>query len=183
MFGLSGQAPGPEGNSHFVHVPYGTFPVKDGWIIIAVIFDGFWKPLLEITGLRELDTPENEVRAGRWKNRELIVQKLGDRLRREGRDHWLPRLRAARIPCAPVNDIARTVSDEQVLARNMIVDVGLTQGGTVRMPGNPIKMSETYEDVYTSPPALGEQTSAVLRELLGKSDKDIESWMARGVIG
>ena len=183
MYGLSGKAPGPEGNSHFVHVPYGTFPVKDGWIIIAVIFDGFWKPLLEITGLSELDTPENEVRAGRWKNRELIVQKLGERLRQEGGDHWLPRLRAARIPCAPVNDIARTVTDEQVLARNMIVEVGLTGGGTVRMPGNPIKLSETYEDVYTSPPVLGEHTAVVLRELLGKKDADIEGWIARGVIG
>ena len=183
MYGLSGQAPGAEGNSHFVHVPYGTFPVKDGWIIIAVIFDGFWKPLLEITGLRELDTPENEVRAGRWKNRELIVKKLGERLKQEGRDHWLPRLRAARIPCAPVNNIAQTVVDEQVLARKMIVDVELNQGGTVRMPGNPIKLSETYEDVFTSPPALGEHTARVLVEVLGKSEAEIEAWMNSGVIG
>jgi len=183
MYGLSGQAPGPEGNSHFVHVPYGTFPVKDGWIIIAVIFDGFWKPLMEITGLTELDTPENEVRAGRWKNRELIVQKLGERLQREGRDHWLPRLRAARIPCAPVNNIAQTVVDAQVLARKMIVDVELSQGGTVRMPGNPIKLSDTHEEVFTSPPALGEHTVSVLTELLGKSQSEIDGWLASGVIG
>jgi crotonobetainyl-CoA:carnitine CoA-transferase CaiB-like acyl-CoA transferase len=183
MYGLSGQAPGPEGNSHFVHVPYGTFPVKDGWIIIAVIFDGFWKPLMEITGLAELDTPENEVRAGRWKNRELIVQKLGERLQQEGRDHWLPLLRAARIPCAPVNNIAQTVVDAQVLARKMIVDVELNQGGTVRMPGNPIKLSETHEEVFTSPPALGEHTASVLTELLGKSQAEIDGWLASGVIG
>jgi hypothetical protein len=25
------------------------------------------------------------------------------------------------------------------------------------MPGNPIKLSETYEDVFTSPPGLGEK--------------------------
>jgi crotonobetainyl-CoA:carnitine CoA-transferase CaiB-like acyl-CoA transferase len=183
MFGLSGQAPGPEGNSHFVHVPYGTFPVKDGWIIIAVIFDGFWKPLMEITGLSELDTPENEVRAGRWKNRELIVKKLSERLAQEGREHWLPRLRAARIPCAPVNNIAQTVVDPQVLARKMIVDVELSQGGTVRMPGNPIKMSETHEEVFTSPPMLGEHTASVLTELLGKSEAEIDGWITSGVIG
>ncbi|MET0594493.1 MAG: CaiB/BaiF CoA-transferase family protein [Polyangiaceae bacterium] len=183
MYGLSGKAPGPEGNSHFVHVPYGTFPVKDGWIIIAVIFDGFWKPLLEITGLSELDTEENQLRGGRWKNRELIVKRLSERLAQEGRDHWLPRLRAARIPCAPVNDIARTVVDEQVLARNMIVDVALTDGGSVKMPGNPIKMSETYEDVFTSPPGLGAHTTEVLRDLLGKSDSEIANWKSQGVIG
>jgi crotonobetainyl-CoA:carnitine CoA-transferase CaiB-like acyl-CoA transferase len=183
MFGLSGRAPGKEGNAHFVHVPYGTFPAKDGFIIIAVIYDAFWKPLLEITGLSELDTEENAVRAGRFKNRESIVSKLGGRLREENRDFWLTRLRAARIPSAPVNDIAETVSDPHVLARNMIVDVALTKGGTVRMPGNPIKLSETYEDVFTSPPVLGEHTDAVLRDLLGKTKDQIDAWKSRGVVG
>ena len=183
MYGLSGKAPGKEGNSHFVHVPYGTFPVKDGYIIIAVIFDGFWKPLLEITGLSELDTDENQLRGGRWKNRQHIVQKLGERLQAEGRDYWLPRLRSARIPCAPVNDIAQVVVDPQVLARNMMVEVEHSQGGTVRMPGNPIKMSETYEDVFTSPPTLGEHTESVLRDLLGKTAAEIEALAGRGIVG
>jgi CoA:oxalate CoA-transferase len=182
MSGLSERALGPQGNSHFLHVPYGTFPVKDGWIIIAVIFDEFWKPLLEITGLGELDTTENEVRAGRLKNREAIVTRLGDRLREQGRDHWLPRLRAARIPCAPVNDVAATVTDENVLARNMVVEVPLTQGGTVRMPGNPIKLSETYEDIYSSPPTVGEHTDAVLRDLLGKKQDQIDAWKKLGIL-
>jgi len=182
MYGLSGRVPGPEGNSHFLHVPYGTFPVKDGFIIIAVIFDDFWKSLLEITGLRELDTVENEVRAGRVKNRTTIVKRLGERLREEGRDHWLPRLCAARIPCAPVNDIAQTVTDEQVRARNMIVEVALTKGGTVRMPGNPVKLSDTYEDVYASPPGLGEHTDSVLRDLLGKKEDQIDAWKGLGIV-
>jgi len=182
MYGLSGRALGPEGNSHFAYVPYGTFPVKDGWIIIAVIFDAFWKPLLETTGLFELDTIENELAAGRFKNRAVIVKRLGERLREEGQDHWLPRLRAARIPCAPVNDIAQTVTDEQVLARNMIVEVELTKGGTVGMPGNPIKLSETYEDVFTSPPALGEHTDNVLRDLLGKKQDQIDAWKKLGIV-
>jgi crotonobetainyl-CoA:carnitine CoA-transferase CaiB-like acyl-CoA transferase len=182
MYFLSGKAPSAEGNSHFVHVPYGTFPVKDGWIIIAVIFDGFWKPLLEITGLSELDTEENQVRPGRWKNRELIVRRLSERLQEEGRDYWLPRLRGARIPCAPVNDIAQAVQDEHVIARKMIVDVPHSQGGSVKMPGNPIKLSETHEDVYTSPPRLGEHTESVLRELLGKSDAEIGRLAGGGII-
>jgi crotonobetainyl-CoA:carnitine CoA-transferase CaiB-like acyl-CoA transferase len=183
MYGLSGRAPGRQGNAHFAYVPYGTFPTQDGFIIIAVIFDGFWQPLLEVTGLSELDTEENRDRLGRWKNREAIVEKLGQRLREERRDFWLPRLHVARIPCAPVNDVAETVTDEHVLARNMIVDVELTQGGTVRMPGNPIKLSDTHEDVFTSPPALGEHTDAVLRDLLGKKQEQIEAWKARRILG
>ena len=124
-----------------------------------------------------------QVRAGRWKNRETIVKRLSDRLREETREHWLPLLRAARIPCAPVNDIAQTVADEQVLARNMIVDVALTKGGSVRMPGNPIKLSETYEDVFASPPAVGEHTDRVLRDWLGKDQDQIAAWKKRGIVG
>ena len=183
MYALSGRAPGREGNAHFVHVPYGTFPAKDGWLILAVIYDAFWKPLLDVTGLAELDTPENAVRPGRWTNRQVIESKLAEVLCREPRDHWLPRLHAARIPCAPVNDIAETVGDAQVLARKMIVDVELRQGGSVRMPGNPIKLSDTHEDVFTSPPALGEHTRAVLRDLLGKDEEQIDALNARGIIG
>ncbi len=182
MYLLSGKAPGPEGNSHFVHVPYGTFPVADGWIIIAVIFDGFWRPLLEITELPGLDTEENRERPGRWKNREHIVATLSARLRGRDQAYWLPRLRAARIPCAPVNDIPRAVADPHVLARQMIVDVPHTQGGSVRMPGNPIKLSETHEDVFTSPPRLGEHTDWALRELLGRSDDEIARLREGGVV-
>jgi crotonobetainyl-CoA:carnitine CoA-transferase CaiB-like acyl-CoA transferase len=183
MYGLSGRTAGPQGNAHFAHVPYGSFRAKDGWLVLAVIYDDFWKPLLATTALSELDTVDNEIRAGRVKNRDVIVTKLGDRLRQETRAYWLSRLRAARIPCAPVSDIAETVTDEQVLARNMIVEVPLTEGGTVRVPGNPIKLSETYEDVFTSPPAVGEHTDAVLGELLGKKQDQIDAWKARGIIG
>ena len=101
----------------------------------------------------------------------------------EGQGHWLPRLRAARIPCAPVNDIAHTVADEQVRARNMIVEVALTKGGAVRMPGNPIKLSDTYDDLYTSPPGLGEHTDRVLRDLLGKKQDEIDAWKTLGILG
>jgi crotonobetainyl-CoA:carnitine CoA-transferase CaiB-like acyl-CoA transferase len=51
------------------------------------------------------------------------------------------------------------------------------------MPGNPIKLSETHEEVFTSPPALGEHTTSVLTELLGKSQSEIDEWLKSGVIG
>jgi CoA:oxalate CoA-transferase len=111
------------------------------------------------------------------------VKKLSERLQTEGRDHWLPRLRSARIPCAPVNDIAQVMADPQIAARNMMIDVEHSQGGTVRMPGNPIKLSETYEDVFTSPPRLGEHTRSVLEELLGKTPAEVEGLASRGVVG
>ena len=41
MHFLSGDVPERIGNGHFVHVPYDAYPCSDGYIIIAVITDGF----------------------------------------------------------------------------------------------------------------------------------------------
>ncbi len=179
---LSGVVPGGHGNRHFVHVPYGTFAASDGHFIVAVIFDIFWKHLMEIVDLPELATEENETQPGRWKNRELINRLLAERFAERSAEHWLEQMRAARIPCAPVNDLAQALNDPHVLARNMVVEVEHSQGGTVKMPGNPIKLSETHEDTFTSPPLLGEHTDDVLSELLGHSAETIQALRDKGVI-
>ena len=80
---------------------------------------------------------------------------------------WLERLREARIPCAPVNDLAQALADPQVLARDMVVEVPLASGESLRMPGNPVKLSGDTPVPFTPPPALGQHTEQVLCELLG----------------
>ncbi len=182
MHFLSGEIPSALGNGHFVHVPYNAFPCRDGHLIIAVITDNFWKVLLPMVGLAELDTPENERQPGRWKNRGLINRRLAEQLLTNTQAHWLEQLRAARIPCAPVNNFAQALTNEQVRARHMVVEVEHSQGGRVQQPGNPIKLSETYEDTYAPPPLLGEHTEAVLKGLLSKSDEELSALRAAGVI-
>jgi crotonobetainyl-CoA:carnitine CoA-transferase CaiB-like acyl-CoA transferase len=181
MYFLSGEIPGALGNAHFVHVPYNTFPCSDGYIIIAVITDNFWKALMPIVDLPELDTPENEGQPGRWKNQHLINHKLSERLMTNTQAYWLEKLEAARIPCAPVNNFAQALNDAQVLARNMVIEVQHSQGGSVKMPGNPVKLSHTYEDSYSAPPLLGEHTDEALRSI-GKSDEELAALRAAGVI-
>ncbi len=182
MYFLSGEVPGPLGNGHFVHVPYGTYPTRDGWIIIAVIFDGFWTQLVQLLELPALDTEAHRGQPGRWRNRHLIDHTLAERLKLQPSAYWLERLRAARIPCAPVNDLAATLHDPQVLARAMVVDVPDGHGGTVRMPGNPIKLSDSGDDRYTAPPTLGQHTDEVLGRLAGLDGPALAALRAQGVI-
>jgi crotonobetainyl-CoA:carnitine CoA-transferase CaiB-like acyl-CoA transferase len=181
MYFLSGEAPGALGNGHFVHVPYDAFPCSDGYVIVAVIVDEFWKNLMQIVELPELDTEENLRQPGRWKNRALINQKLSEKLQTNPQAYWLEKLRAARIPCAPVNNFPQALNNEQVLARQMVVEVAHPQGGAVKMPGNPIKLSE-QTDSYSPPPLLGQHTESVLKTLLGKTDAEITALKTAGVI-
>jgi crotonobetainyl-CoA:carnitine CoA-transferase CaiB-like acyl-CoA transferase len=181
MHFLSGDVPDKLGNAHFVHVPYDVFPCSDGWIIIAVITDNFWINLMELVDLPHLDTEENRGQPGRWRNQEQINAQLSDVFRSDTQAHWIAKLREARIPCAPVNDFPRALAETQVTARNMVVEVAHPSGDTVRMPGNPIKLSDTYEDSFSSPPLLGQHTDEVLREL-GKSEEEIGRMRAAGII-
>ncbi len=182
MYFLSNQIPHKLGNAHFVHVPYNTFPTETGHIVIAVITDSFWDNLMELVDAPDLDTEENKGQPGRWKNQNLINARLSDIFQTNTQDYWLEQLQVARIPCAPVNNLEQALSDVQVKARNMVVEVEHPNGTTYKVPGNPIKLSDTYEDSYSSPPLLSQHTDEVLQEILSCSDSDIEHLRASGVI-
>lgn len=181
MHSLSGLLPGQLGNAHFVHVPYNTFPVSDGYIIIAVITDNFWANLMALLDAPELDTEENKGQPGRWQNQHLINQQLSEIFQTNSQAYWIGKLNEARIPCAPVNNFAQALSEPQVLARNMVVEVAHPRGGSVKMAGNPIKLSETYEDTFSPPPLLGQHTDEVLLAL-GKSEDELVGLREDGII-
>ena len=182
MYHLSGSVPDKLGNAHFVHVPYNTFACSDGYIIVAVITDNFWANLMDVLELPDLDTEENRGQPGRWRNQDLINEKLGEVFRTLTQAHWLSKLRKARIPCAPVNTLEQALRDPQVVARNMVVEVEHPEGGSVKMPGNPVKLSATNDDGYAPPPLLGQHTDEVLGSLLGLSDGELTDLRTKGVI-
>ena len=181
MQSLSGLIPGQLGNAHFVHVPYDTFPVSDGFIIIAVITDNFWTNLMGLVEAPDLNSEENKGQPGRWKNKERINQRLSEIFQSNTQDYWIGKLSEARIPCAPVNNFAQALSSPQVLARNMVVEVAHPSGDTVKMPGNPIKLSETDEETFSPPPLLGQHTDEVMQSL-GKLPAEIAQLREKGVI-
>jgi CoA:oxalate CoA-transferase len=170
---LSGKIPETLGNAHITHIPYDAYPCQDGYIIVAIITDNFWHNLMEVVDAPDLNTEENRLQPGRKKNREAINSRLSEIFRTNTQAYWLERLTAARIPCSPVYNLAQTLTDEQVLYRNMVVKIEHALGGTFNAPGNPIKLSE-HQDSYASPPLLGEHTEEVLGGLLGMRSEDIE---------
>lgn len=183
MFFLSGEDPEPIGNSHFVHVPYDAFPTQDGFIIIAVITDNFWTNLVEIVDIPEFRDDKYDTQPGRWADKELIVRLLTEKLRTNTSAYWLEQLQAARIPCGPVNKFSQALSDPQVLHRNMVVEVEHPEGGSTRVPGNPIKLSGAGGETFTPPPLLGQHTEEVLGDIAGYSAEKIAAMKASGAAG
>jgi len=148
-------------------VPYNVFATQDSHIVIACIGDAFFERILNVIDRPELRKPEYLMQPARYADRALIDAIVNEELAKDTSAHWLAKLRAARIPCGPVNDFGQALSDPQVLARDMVVEVPLPGGDTVRMPGLPMKFSASAAPRFGAPPTLGQDTQGVLSEMLG----------------
>ena len=179
---LSGVNPEPIGNAHFVHVPYNSFTTKDGFVVIAVITDAFWQGLLNIVDVDNLRKEEFKSSTGRLQNQKFIESELNKKLSTETSEHWINALNSAKVPCAPINSFSQALSDEQVIHRNMVVEVDHPDGGKVKMPGNPIKLSYTDEDSFSPPPHLGQHTKETLIEWCNYSELEINELIKKKVI-
>ncbi len=182
MYFISGEKPVQLGNGHFVHVPYDVFKTKTDYIIIAVIGDVFWKNLLEVINLPALCISKYSNQPGRYEDRKFINENIQEVLMTNTAEHWLNALRKMRIPCGPVNDFPKALSDPQVLARNMVVTVSHPSGDKVKMPGNPIKLSMTRDESFSSPPLLGQHTDNILMEKLGYTEEQISELRVKNII-
>ena len=182
MHFLSGDNPHPIGNSHFVHVPYNSYTTKDGHIVIAVIVDRFWDNLLEVIDYEPFKDEKYKTQPARLADQAMIDGKLNEILATEASAYWLQKLNAKRIPCAKVNRFDEALADEQVLSRNMVIDLKHPSGASTKGPGNPIKLSRTDEESFSPAPLLGQHTDAVLSEVLGYGKEDIERLRNEGAI-
>jgi len=84
---------------------------------------------------------------------------------KDSREHWLERLEAADILCAPVRTLAEALEDEQTRVNRMVVDAGETAAGPVRFVASPIDMSGARFSVRHAPPRLGEHTEEIIGPL------------------
>ena len=164
-------------------MPYNTFLTADYPIVIAAVGDQFWPRLLKIFTNQELADPKYENAPARQKDKAKLEGILKDELIKHNSDHWLKLLEAEKIPCARVNNIEQAVNDEQILFRNMMVDLEHPNGGSTKVPGNPIKLSEDNEESFSSPPLLGEHSKEIFQIALGYDDKKIENLLNDGAIG
>jgi len=182
MYFLSGKDPAPIGNAHFVHVPYNTYRTANGHIVISVITDNFWSNLKQLVQIEAFNNPKYDSQPGRWADRAMIDSRLNEIFGRHDTDYWLEKLKDQKIPCAPVNRFSEALSDEQVLHRNMVVELKHPDGKSTRGPGNPVKLSRNNEESFSAAPKLGQHTDSVLGRLLGYDPGQISRLRRQGAI-
>jgi crotonobetainyl-CoA:carnitine CoA-transferase CaiB-like acyl-CoA transferase len=169
-------------SGHQTLVPAQNFPTQDGWIVIFCNKDKFWQSLVQKMGLQDLARdPRFTSFADRLEHKAALVRILANRFRERTTAAWLDLLRGD-VPCAPVNTVAQALEDEQVRARQMILEVEHPQWGTIREVASPVKTDGAIRNPAPAPD-LGEHTEAILAEILGYGSQTIARLRAEGVIG
>ena len=152
-YSATGLVPGPLGSRHPSITPFAAYQAADRPLVVAAGNDRLFSALCETLRRPELvDDPRFATNEARTEHAEALGAELEAALSGDIAEAWLVRLEAAGIPCGPINDIAAVVSDPGVRARNMVVEVGLPDGSTLEMAGNPVKLPR-HDDPPTRLPA------------------------------
>jgi CoA:oxalate CoA-transferase len=150
-YAATGEVPGPLGSRHPSITPFEALATRDGHAVIAAGNDELFGRLCETIGRPELARdPRFASNPDRTQNVEALRQCLEAALANRTTADWLERLEAAGVPCGPLNDVAALLLDPQIAARNMLVTVVDSEGGEVKLAGNPVKLS-----AFADPSARG----------------------------
>ena len=161
---LSGDPPRRYGNAHGTVVPYQTFATADGHLMLAVGNDSQFALLAEVVGEPSWANDERfSTNPARVRFRELLIPALADHFRQYATDEWIERLRAAGVPCGPVNDIPTALETPQAEHRQMVQTLTDGYGDRIRVVGPAPKLACTPAQISRPPPLLGEHTNELLR--------------------
>ena len=164
---VSGKAPKRMGNAHASVVPYQTFPIADGWMLIACGNDSQFVKMMQILGDPAMAQDERyRTNAGRVVNRETLIPPMMELTAKLSKAELLAKLEAAGVPGGPINTLHEVFADPQVLARKMRVDLPHpdAKGGSIPGVRTPITINGRRA-AARAPPKVGEHTEEVLREI------------------
>jgi crotonobetainyl-CoA:carnitine CoA-transferase CaiB-like acyl-CoA transferase len=178
----TGKAPGPMGSAHPLNAPYQAFETKDGWITVGAANQTNWLRLVELLGRQDLATEQRfKTNADRIQHQAVLAEALAPDFKKRASAEWLELFERAKLPAGPVLDVLQMQSNEQTLAREMVVETRHSKLGAVKTIGLPVKFSATPGGVRRGAPLYGEHTREVLREH-GFADAEIDRMARNGAI-
>ncbi len=147
-------------------VPYQAFPAADGELMVSAGNDRLWQALCQAMERPDLGAdPSLATNRQRVEARERVVGELERTFRQRSVDQWVERLRAAGVPCSPIQDLPRVWEHPQTAATGMVRSVRHPQVPDFQLLGLPLRLDGLRPRPEAPPPRLGQHTVAVLAEL------------------
>jgi crotonobetainyl-CoA:carnitine CoA-transferase CaiB-like acyl-CoA transferase len=163
-----GAVPARQGNAHLQIVPYQLFATQDGWIVLAVGNDSQWQNFCKAAKRPDLAADKRFFTNTERVNRRLeLVPLVEEIMKKRKTAEWQELLVKADVPHAPVWNYQELFAQPQAEARDWRIRVHDPKGNPVDLVGSPFHIKEAGMPGCTMPPGLGDDTDAVLKELLG----------------
>ena len=179
---FTGEIPRPIGNRHPSIVPFETFDTLSDPIMVAAGNDRLWATLCELMDLDVACDPRFATNPQRNANYLILRPILAEKFMTKTAEDWQAMFDAAGIPSGPINTVDKVVTNEQVVARDMILEVEHPTAGTTRIPGIPIKLSRTPGEIRMAAPVLGADTEKLLNQYLGLSADQVAELRDKRVV-
>ena len=174
---MQGEVAKQAGNNHPTSIPTGVFRTRDGHLNVAASGGRIWLRLCNAIGAPELaEHPDYRTGALRSEHRDQLHADLERHLAARDTAEWVDLLNDAGVPCGPIYAIDQAFADPQVRELDIVQNVG-----DVPYLGQPVTLSRTPSRVVAHPPALGEHTDEVLREI-GFDDAGIARLKSQGIV-
>jgi len=179
---VAGQLPVRVGLGSQLTAPYGDFDCADGKIMVAVGNDKQFVHLCHVLGRPDMALDERFTTTSlRVQHKQVLLPIIASILSQHSLDHWMPLLRKAVVPSAPIYDFKQVFEDPQIKHRELVKTVDHPLAGAMSVVGNPLNFSETPVEYKRAPPLLGQHTDEILREVLGMDAPEIAQLAAQKV--
>jgi formyl-CoA transferase len=148
----------------------GVFETTDGALVMVGAFKP--NPLQDICAALDIEDlsqkPEHKDFDAQVITRPALQAIFREHFATNTNAHWLKRLEDVDILCSEVRSLPEALADEQTLINKLILEVGETPAGAVRVIGSPIDMSKAEVTVRLKPPTLGQHNEEILAGLKQK---------------
>ncbi|QQK77434.1 CoA transferase [Salicibibacter cibarius] len=184
-YSQGGDTPERTGNQHSgkASAPFNVYPTADGYVAITCVTDKQWKNLLILMNREDLlEDDRFRMNVNRAAHTDIVDNIVENWTSKQYKSEIEQRLVDYKIPHAPVQTIAEVADDPHLKYRNMIREVYHPKEGQIKIPGSPIRLSDSPLEDISAAPIMGEHTEEVLENMLGLSKDDLSQLIDKNVI-
>lgn len=181
QYSFTGQSP-ERGQMKHIY-PRGAFRCQDGYLALNVPDDIQWKRLCTAIGREDLQSdPRTIDGTARGTNADFIRPIIENWLADKTRSQAVDLLEQEGVPSGPVYTAQDVFTDSHISAREMLVTVDDPIAGPRKYARSPLHLSAAPEILTQPAPQLGEHTRAILQDLLGYDQTEVDQLQEQGVV-
>ena len=145
--------------------------------------DSHFRSILSVMGRIDLkDDPRFATRSSRVQNVAEVDTMIEKWTRMLTKSDVAERMLAAKVPCAPVRQLAEVMVDENMHARGSLQWIDHPELGRVVLPNSPLIFEGIERHAIDPSLPLGSRNSAIFGDWLGHSAQELAVLKAEGVI-